>query len=420
MLKKLLAVAAVNAIVLFGGVQPAYAGGLFVTGHDPDYHSNPNGPDPIAARGILNVAVDYVTEGKPNPRILVVTSRINPGGNQKDTVLGITAAGFTGFDVASAGGQEGTLDVANVNFYNYDAIIVGSDVGGWLRQEEVDLLVARKFELETYVDAGGGLVVLNESGNRGDVGTAYQGVQYNRYGFVPLVISEAISHHQHEGEFQVTPAGAAIGLTNAMVNGNWAHSYFVSFGVEWSVADMDPHGRATTLIARRVPRQEIDEPPTIEVSGCDLMIWPPNHKMVTLPFNVTVTDDNDPNPQVEILVFSDEDDFAGNNDNFGPDAEPGHRFTPDQLPLKLRAERDAHGDGRVYLVVVVATDGAGNVATHGCTYYVPKSQSAADIARVKAQAEAAHHYVEDHGSVPPGFVPVGEPVSDSGKGKGKK
>jgi len=57
--------------------------------------------------------------------------------------------------------------------------------------------------------------------------------------------------------------------------------------------------------------------------------------------------------------------------------------------LRLRAERNATSDGRVYLVVVTATDNASNISHKCLTAVVPASQSAASLASVNAQASAA-------------------------------
>ena len=41
--------------------------------------------------------------------------------------------------------------------------------------------------------------------------------------------------------------------------------------------------------------------------------------------------------------------------------------------VRLRAERSATGDGRVYTITVTATDAAGNVTTKTVTVSVPRS-----------------------------------------------
>ena len=81
------------------------------------------------------------TAGDPQPSMLVVSSRIAPPSGHRDSVVGIQAAGYT-FDVAAAPGQ-GVLDLNAVDFADYDVIVVASDFGGILRQEELTILNAR-------------------------------------------------------------------------------------------------------------------------------------------------------------------------------------------------------------------------------------------------------------------------------------
>ncbi|MBI3269397.1 MAG: hypothetical protein HYZ53_10290 [Planctomycetes bacterium] len=118
----------------------------------------------------------------------------------------------------------------------------------------------------------------------------------------------------------------------------------------------------------------------------------------------TATDNYDDNPRLEVTVYADEEDEEPTGDR---------RHSPDAVALasgtlRLRAERKGDGDGRVYLVVLTATDAAGNVGRSCCTVVVPKSQNASAIAAVNGHAAAAEAYCKANGAAPPGFVPVGE------------
>lgn len=76
--------------------------------------------------------------------------------------------------------------------------------------------------------------------------------------------------------------------------------------------------------------------------------------------------------------------------------------------LRLRAERDGGADGRVYLIIITATDSTSNVR-HCCkTVTVPESLSAAAKQAVADQAAAAEAYCAQNGTAPPGFVLVGD------------
>lgn len=116
------------------------------------------------------------------------------------------------------------------------------------------------------------------------------------------------------------------------------------------------------------------QPPAIAASVTTETLWSPNNKLVDVGFTVTATDNGGGAVTTAVEVYSDEDDGA----------------TADAVGLLLlRAERDGAGDGRFYLIRITATDAANNTGTTCLTVLVPKSQSAAHMASVQAQAAAA-------------------------------
>jgi hypothetical protein len=153
-------------------------------------------------------------------------------------------------------------------------------------------------------------------------------------------------------------------------------------------------------------------PPTVTCTVKTPDLWPPNHRVVDVGLSIKLSDPTVPtllSPHVEVSVFADEDDEMQTGDgNFSPDAKPGHSFRSDQLPLRLRAERAGNQDGRVYLIVVQATDAYGNSSWHCCTVVVPQSNSKASQLKVARQAAAAVQYCVTHNAPPPNFVPVGD------------
>jgi hypothetical protein len=158
------------------------AGGIFITGHDPDYHAiRGNNQGSI---NIIRRAVEYVTFNAASPSMLLVTDVENPGGDQVDSRLGLAAAGYS-FDVADYGsGEPGILDLALINFSDYEVVVIASSYGGWLRQRELDILLARSGEVLDYINGGGGLVAFSESGPRaGDIPLTAP------YKYIPFVIS---------------------------------------------------------------------------------------------------------------------------------------------------------------------------------------------------------------------------------------
>ena len=120
-------------------------------------------------------------------------------------------------------------------------------------------------------------------------------------------------------------------------------------------------------------------------------LWPPNHKLVNVGLHVT-------SPDATVTVYSDEDDVWPASAQFSPDA----KF--DCEKLRLRSERSGPGDGRVYLIIV----SVGGSPVCVLTAVVPHDLSAASIASVEAQADAAHDFFVANGTPPPGYFLVGD------------
>lgn len=126
------------------------------------------------------------------------------------------------------------------------------------------------------------------------------------------------------------------------------------------------------------------QPPAITASLGTTMLWPPDHDLVNVGLSVSATDNGGGAVTLSYAVFSDEDDVTSANGDQSPDAKSVAPST-----LRLRAERDAASDGRVYLIIVKATDSSSNSSKKCLTAVVPKNQSAAAITAVNAQAAAA-------------------------------
>src|SRR5262249_11853346 len=148
------------------------------------------------------------------------------------------------------------------------------------------------------------------------------------------------------------------------------------------------------------------EPPTVApISVAISTLGPVNHDMINVGLSGGSFSDNCPGATRQILVFGNEDDETNTGDgNFSPDAS-----NIDIGTLRLRAERIGGGKGRVYLIIVKVTDGAGNVTVRVATVVVPKSNSRSDGDAVNAAAAAASAYALSHaGAPPPGYFVIGD------------
>ena len=134
--------------------------------------------------------------------------------------------------------------------------------------------------------------------------------------------------------------------------------------------------------------------PKIGATGLPESLWPANHKMCEIPFDLAVTDLGDTDPQIEIEIASSEpDDADGDGDgsttqdivlSFASDiltSSPDAAFVSWEGPysdwrdefesMELRAERAGKGAGRTYTVTVTATDASGNSAVATWEIEVP-------------------------------------------------
>ena len=135
-----------------------------------------------------------------------------------------------------------------------------------------------------------------------------------------------------------------------------------------------------------------------------------NHTMTNVGLAVAKSDICTANLSVTVQVFGNEDDQT-------PTDSQGTVFSPDANniapgTLRLRAERSDSGPGRVYLIVVKATDGAGNFSLSASTVVVPKSTSAASTSAVNTLAAAARAFAlnptNKNNPQPPGYFLIGD------------
>jgi uncharacterized repeat protein (TIGR01451 family) len=142
--------------------------------------------------------------------------------------------------------------------------------------------------------------------------------------------------------------------------------------------------------------------PVVNAAVALSMLPQNNHDLVNVGLTATATDGSCPTTLL-VQVFGNEDDVT-----------PTAQFSPDATDiavgtLRLRQERDATGDGRVYLVVVKATNAANETGFATITVVVPKSSSADDIGSVEMQAAAAKAFADTHnGAPPPGYFVIGD------------
>jgi hypothetical protein len=116
------------------------------------------------------------------------------------------------------------------------------------------------------------------------------------------------------------------------------------------------------------------------------ILWPPNHQMVPVRIFADVHDIVDPAPVTKIISVTsnepvmdrhDDDDHNGRHDHDDHDGRRDRDDGPDwkitgNLTVLLRAERNDHGQGRIYTITVESRDASGNASTKTVTVTVPK------------------------------------------------
>ena len=270
--------AALACLLLFG-VGSANAntlGSIFVTGHDPDFHSQ-LGPNPVGAQNIIDLGLNFVRNGNTAPILFLETS---PGpnnalGDHTDSEGGLLVSGY------SSGSTPGNHFVmvnatqfASADFSLYSAIFLPSDHGGSLTGDDLAAVNARSGDIINYINGGGGLMALAEDG-------FHAGPAEPLFGFLPfLVTSTAFS--EFEGGNTLTAAGAALGLNNSDINGNFSHNIFTATG-GMNIVDTDSRGEILSLDFRgQVTSTGVaPEPTSLALFGSGLMccLWKLRRKL---------------------------------------------------------------------------------------------------------------------------------------------
>lgn len=183
-------------------------------------------------------------------------------------------------------------------------------------------------------------------------------------------------------------ASLVSGTTNGTLalasNGSFTYTGNAHFTGVDSFTYRANDGEANSNVATVTINVLDTEPPVINGSVGSAMLWPPDHDLVNVGFSFSATDNSSGPIATSVQVFSNEDDVTSAGGDQSPDAKSIGAAT-----LRLRAERDATGNGRFYLIRVTATDPSLNTSHKCLAVVVPKSLSAANVNAINAQASAA-------------------------------
>jgi predicted extracellular nuclease len=145
------------------------------------------------------------------------------------------------------------------------------------------------------------------------------------------------------------------GQVDPGVPGRYTLTYSVSNGV------------LTTTIVRTVIVIDATPPAVTAPSASPSMLLVPNHHLIPVEVSYGATDACDPNVVCTLSVESNEpvDGEGDGNTAFDWEIVDAHH-------VRLRAERDGRGTGRVYTITVTCRDASGNATVRVATVRVPK------------------------------------------------
>ncbi len=159
-------------------------------------------------------------------------------------------------------------------------------------------------------------------------------------------------------------AGQPIGQNG--VDGPYFVSNFLMFGAGHSLVEATAFTTPLFSAAQFEGFILDNTPPVLTLSVTPDVLWPPDHQMVEITAKVSATDDRDPDPEVDLVSITsneDQNDLGDGNTESDIVVENG--------TIYLRAERSGLGNDRIYTITYRARDAAGNTSTASATVTVP-------------------------------------------------
>ena len=217
----------------------AYAGSIYLTGHDVDLHSGQNSYD--------NVILNYLRGAGTGSAIAAGSYRIGivKGDSGSVGTIGVnTYEGFGTTTVRTASSFTGAADFATF-LSGIDVLAISSHTScGGCSITTADSNIINGFapQIETFFNAGGDIF-----GNTGATLATF-------YGFLPPSAVASGSSISGSSGFTATLDGIGIGITSAMINGFPTHNRFTSMAPAFTVFET----RGTEIISIGVRDAKID------------------------------------------------------------------------------------------------------------------------------------------------------------------
>jgi hypothetical protein len=214
-------------------VTPVFAGNIYLTGHDLDFHcTNQSAPTQCNA---FKIAVAQARAGAPDPSkpVLFVdqpnTSGIDDFGGQQQTALAAANVGLVAnTDYVVVDPTTSAWTSATLNTSSYSAILFASHItcGGCDNTDAaVTAINARSSDISTFFNSGGGLVYLAGAGSATYYNSVPTSVAVTSIGTTPGD-TEGCLPNPGPGCYQLTALGTAIGLTDDDADCCFTHNSF--------------------------------------------------------------------------------------------------------------------------------------------------------------------------------------------------
>jgi hypothetical protein len=121
----------------------------------------------------------------------------------------------------------------------------------------------------------------------------------------------------------------------------------------------------------RIVHRDSDPPAFKTLTPSARLLWPPDHRLVSVALKAELVDLLDAAPTARIVSVSSNEPVNGEDDgNTAPDW-----VITGPLTVDLRAERSGTGTGRIYTIEVEGRDAAGNTVRQAVTVRVPLKPS---------------------------------------------
>lgn len=294
---------------------------------------------------------------------------------------GNVAVAFPTEDLEQALSVDGPYQVAEVRVEKVDAEpLVTADVAFNLGDTAAYRLNQFQRDAIELVNGGTSEGIDTNGNGKFDFLRVRPRVDFLRSGFYSwsarLVDSDSTEIALASGQAFLAAGGADLTLTfnGSAIGANGADGpYFVKnlivFGGGESLIVDDVHTTGPFAASQFEGYVADREPPQITAQATPAFLWPPDHRMVEILVNVTVTDNVDPNPEVRLESIT-----SNQGENAIGDGNTSDDIVIDNGRIFLRAERSGVSGDRVYTLTYSARDDAGNVGFGTATVTVAHDQ----------------------------------------------